>query len=93
VSHLGRRWRFRRRRVRRRWSGGSCSTLPVTDDAFAICNARLLELARGQGPIHLITLRDGKDGDGPGGTAEMVNQAAGGGDHPHIIAPQDLPRS
>jgi hypothetical protein len=64
--------------------------LPATDDAFAICNTRLLELARREGPIHLIALWDGKGGDGPGGTADMVKQAAASGDHPHIIAPQDL---
>ena len=64
--------------------------LPVTDDAFAVCNTRLLELARRQGTLHLIALWDGKGGDGPGGTADMVKQAAGSGDQPHIIAPQDL---
>jgi hypothetical protein len=30
---------------------------------------------------------------GPGGTADMVHQAVGSGDHPHIMAPQDLTAS
>ncbi len=67
--------------------------LPVTDDAFAACNARLLELARRAGSIHLIALWDGKGGDGPGGTADMVKQATDSGDQPEIIAPQDLLRT
>lgn len=66
--------------------------LPATDDAFAICNTHLLDLARRQGTPHLIALWDGKGGDGPGGTADMVTQAAAGGDRPRIIAPQDLMR-
>ena len=83
------------RRFRRLWDETPAQRrlvlgLPATDDAFAICNARLLELARRQGPVHLIALWDGKGGDGPGGTADMVTQATGSGDHPHIIAPQDL---
>jgi hypothetical protein len=86
------------RRFRRLWDETPAQrrlvlNLPATDDAFAICNTRLLELARREGPIHLIALWDGKGGDGPGGTADMVSQAAGSGDHPHIIAPQDLLRS
>ena len=83
------------RRFRRLWDETPVErrlvlNLPVNDDAFAICNTRLLELARRQGSIHLIALWDGKGGDGPGGTGDMVNQAAGSGDRPHIIAPQDL---
>ena len=85
------------RRFRRLWDETPAVqrlvlNLPATDDAFAICNARLLDLARRQGTPHLIALWDGKGGDGPGGTADMVSQAAGGGDHPHIIAPHDLLR-
>jgi hypothetical protein len=85
------------RRFRRLWDETPVErrlllNLPVTDDAFAVCNTRLLELARRQGPVHLIALWDGKGGDGPSGTADMVKQAAGGGDQPHIIAPQDLMR-
>lgn len=64
--------------------------LPVTDKAFAACNTRLLALAGKKGPIHLIALWDGRGGDGPGGTADMVKQAIDSGDQPGIIAPQDL---
>jgi hypothetical protein len=83
------------RRFRRLWDETPAKrrlvlNLPVTDDAFAICNTHLLDLARRQGTLHLIALWDGKGGDGPGGTADMVRQAAGGGDQPRIIAPQDL---
>jgi hypothetical protein len=83
------------RRFRRLWDETPAERrlvldLPATDGAFAICNTRLLELARRQGPIHLIALWNGAGGAGPGGTADMVHQAAGSGDHPHIIAPQDL---
>lgn len=67
--------------------------LQVSDQAFAACNARLLDLARRQGSVHLIALWDGKGGDGPGGTADMVEQAIADGDRPHIIAPQDLMRA
>ena len=86
------------RRFRRLWDQTPVERrlvldLPVTDDAFATCNTHLLDLARRQGSIHLIALWDGKGGDGPGGTGDMVKQAAGSGDRPHIIAPQDLPRS
>jgi hypothetical protein len=66
--------------------------LPITEQAFATCNARLLDLARQQGSVHLIALWDGQGGDGPGGTADMVRQATGDGDQPHIIAPRDLMR-
>jgi hypothetical protein len=83
------------RRFRRLWDETPAERrivldLPVTDDAFATCNTHLLELARRQGAIHLIALWDGEGGDGPGGTGDMVDQAAGSGDHPHIIAPDQL---
>lgn len=64
--------------------------LPATDEAFAACNERLLDLARRQGSVHLVALWDGKGGDGPGGTADMVRQAGESGDRPHVIAPEDL---
>ena len=64
--------------------------LPVSDEAYAACNKRLLELARARGSMHLIALWDGEGGDGPGGTADMVKQATESGDRPRIIAPQDL---
>ncbi|HLN10389.1 MAG TPA: hypothetical protein VK281_15720 [Xanthobacteraceae bacterium] len=63
--------------------------LPVNDEAFALCNARLLDLARQHGRVHLIALWDGKGGDGPGGTADLVSNIRAG-DEPDIIAPRDL---
>jgi hypothetical protein len=64
--------------------------LPETDDAYATCNTRVLELAKTYGEVHLIALWDGKGGDGPGGTADLVRQARGVGDAPDILAPSDL---
>lgn len=64
--------------------------LPVSDEAYAQCNERLLDLARARGSIHLIALWDGKGGDGPGGTADMISQARKSGDEPHIISPKEL---
>ena len=43
--------------------------LPQSDDAYAICNERALEVALWQeGVVQLIALWDGGGGDGPGGT-------------------------
>jgi hypothetical protein len=67
--------------------------LPMTDQAFAVCNARLLDLAHQHGSVHLIALWDGEGGDGPGGTVDMVRRVTADGDQPHIIAPKDLVRS
>jgi hypothetical protein len=63
--------------------------LPQTDEAYGLCNARLLELARAFGRVHLIALWDGKSGDGPGGTADLVAKARGA-DEPDIFSPQEL---
>jgi len=57
--------------------------------AFADCNTELLEMARQHGRVHLIALWDGKGGDGPGGTADLVSRL-GEEDKPDIIAPSDL---
>ena len=53
------------------------------------CNTELLEMARQHGPVHLIALWDGKGGDGPGGTADLVLRL-GEEDKPDIFAPSDL---
>lgn len=58
--------------------------------AYALCNTRMIELARTHGAYHLIALWDGKGGDGPGGTADLVRKAEADGDKPHIIRPADL---
>jgi hypothetical protein len=65
--------------------------LPVTQkDAYAICNTRLLELARQHGRIHLIAFWDGKNG-GKGGTSDLVSIAKTlAGDEPDIFSPQDI---
>ena len=64
--------------------------LPETDDAYAICNTRMLELAQQHGQLHLIALWNGKGGDGPGGTADLVAKARAAGDNPDIVDPSEL---
>jgi hypothetical protein len=64
--------------------------LPETDDVYALCNTRVLELAKKYGEVHVIALWDGKGGDGPGGTADLVKQAKRVGDCPDVFAPSEL---
>jgi len=64
--------------------------LPETDDAYALCNTSMLGFAENYGEVHLIALWDGKGGDGPGGTADLVRKARGIGDAPDIFAPSEL---
>jgi hypothetical protein len=59
------------------------------DEAYAKCNTELLKMARQHGRVHLIALWDGKGGDGPGGTADLVSRLREE-DKPDIIAPSDL---
>lgn len=67
--------------------------LPQSDDAYAICNERVLELARQEGAVQLIALWDGSGGDGPGGTADLAERAKKMSDRePEIIDPKDLLR-
>ena len=49
--------------------------LPDTKNAYRICNDRLMIRAREYGKTHLIAFWDGKGGDGPGGTADIVARA------------------
>lgn len=42
---------------------------------YAACNDALLSLAAAQGDPVVIALWDGQEGDGPGGTADLVAQA------------------
>jgi hypothetical protein len=63
--------------------------LPVSDDAYGACNARLLELARNSGNVHLVALWNGKGGDGPGGTADLVARVQAT-DTPDIFSPASL---
>jgi len=65
--------------------------LPQSSDAYAICNGRVLELARRYGAVQLIALWDGGGGDGPGGTADLIARAKRySGREPEIIDPKDL---
>jgi hypothetical protein len=62
---------------------------PVGISAYAICNTRLLEMARRHGRVHLVALWDGRGGDGPGGTGDLVAKARME-DEPDIFSPRDL---
>jgi hypothetical protein len=65
--------------------------LPQSDEAYGICNQRILDLAREGGDVQLIALWDGGDGDGPGGTADLVKRAeALSGRKAAIIDPHNL---
>ncbi|MDX0319492.1 hypothetical protein GOC38_17925 [Sinorhizobium meliloti] len=63
--------------------------LPHDDNAYALCNERLIARARAHGPVHLIAMWDGKGGDGRGGTADMVAHADNQGT-PDVFSPQSL---
>jgi hypothetical protein len=63
--------------------------LPVTDDSYRICNSRLVNRAREHGRIHLIAFWDGRSGDDPGGTADMVAHADPAS-KPDIFSPESL---
>jgi hypothetical protein len=66
--------------------------LPQSNEAYALCNTQLINLAMDRGTFHLIAVWDGKSGDGPGGSADLVAQARAETDRPDIIAPFDLER-
>ena len=66
-----------------------CLSLPESNDAYDACNTRILELARNNGNVHLIALWDGKGGDGPGGTADLVARVQAT-DTPDIFSPASL---
>lgn len=63
--------------------------LAPTDEAYSLCNTELFEMARRHGRVHLIALWDGKGGDGPGGTADLVSRLRAE-DKSDIFAPNDL---
>ncbi len=48
--------------------------LPRSDEAYRACNVHLLRRAQEHGKVHLIALWDGQRGDGPGGTADLVDR-------------------
>jgi len=65
--------------------------LPQSDEAYAKCNERLLELASEYGAVQLIALWDGSGGGGRGGTSDFVERARRISDRePEIIDPKSL---
>ena len=66
-----------------------CLSLPESNDAYDACNTRMQELARNNGTVHLVALWDGKGGDGPGGTADLVARVQAI-DKPDVFSPADL---
>ncbi|UVK55366.1 hypothetical protein DBIPINDM_001874 [Mesorhizobium sp. AR02] len=64
--------------------------LEISGAAYEACNARLLELARHYGTVHLIALWDGKYGGGPGGAAHLVKETRGLGGIVETVAPLSL---
>lgn len=63
--------------------------LDVSRDAYQACNSRMLSRACEYGRVHLIAFWDGKVSDGPGGTADLVEQASDIADL-DIFSPEDL---
>jgi hypothetical protein len=63
--------------------------LPRSNEAYGLCNAKIVELAAARGPFHLIALWDGRGGK-TGGTADLVNKARANEDQPDIIDPAVL---
>ncbi|MBY5883978.1 hypothetical protein HFN46_33265 [Rhizobium leguminosarum] len=83
-----------RRRFRRLWdetpeTRREMMDLPQDDRAYGLCNERLITRARAHGPVHLIALWDGQEGDGHGGTAYMVAHADSNGT-PDVFSPESL---
>jgi hypothetical protein len=66
--------------------------LPVSDEAFAACNMRMLDLARSLGEqVSLLALWDGKDTQPePGGTAHFIQAVRSIDGHITIIDVRDL---
>lgn len=84
------------RRFRDLWNGTDEAHrldlgLPEEDESFAICNARLIDLAAARGRFHLIALWDRKPSGLPGGTDDLVRRAQAQGAAVDIIAPAELP--
>lgn len=64
--------------------------LPRETASYAACNAKLLQLAAGRGPVRCIALWDGDGRSEPGGTGTMVAEARAAGAAVEILAPADL---
>lgn len=71
----GEAWRARYLAVRERLAAPPDNLPPATKNPYLACNQRLLDraLAWGVERLHLICLWDGENGDGDGGTADMVD--------------------
>jgi len=66
-------------------------SLPQSDEAYALCNDRILELAKEAGEPQMIALWDGSGGDDPGGTAHFLKRIKeSSGLTPEIIDPKAL---
>ena len=70
-------WEARFRRLWEATPDARCHILPPHEgaDPYAACNDALLALAATYGEPMVISLWDGRKGDGPGGTADLVAQA------------------
>ena len=60
--------------------------LPVNDQAFATCNAKILELAAAHKSYRLIALWDGNPDGGIGGTSDMIRTAKAQNAEVEVIA-------
>jgi hypothetical protein len=72
----GARWRERYFAAQAALPWPPCTMPPVSGDPFEACNRWLLDtaLACGAAELHLVCLWNGEPGDGPGGTAHMVDE-------------------
>lgn len=73
IDSVGPSWRARFDAVHR-WST-TVVVEPGDDDRYVAVRRSLIARARqaaGDGPIHAVAVWDGEEGDGPGGTADMV---------------------
>jgi hypothetical protein len=62
----------------------------TSGDPHLLNTARMLDAAGANPPVHGIVLWDGRSGDGPGGTGEMVVQVRAAGGSVQFIDPASL---
>lgn len=98
VAHRGPDWVARYEAVRRQIPGQAVQSAPLVlgalkpgQDAYARCNEWLLATARQAAAtpasLHVLALWDGEGGDGPGGTAHLVDTARATGARVTVIHP------
>jgi hypothetical protein len=64
------------------------------EDVFARTNAWMVDVARSLDPSrHAIVIWNGREGDGPGGTADMVRRLGVVGPDPRVLVIDPSPRS